>query len=77
MNAAPGLLESAYEGASARELSLRGISHVRQKSLPVQYKGASIDIGFRLDLLVENRLVVEMKAVEKLLPLFIAVSLIL
>lgn len=65
----PGLLESAYEGAYSHELTLRGIPHVRQKMMPVHYKGALIEAGYRLDLLADDRLVVELKAVEKLLPI--------
>lgn len=65
----PGLLESAYEGAYSHELTLRNIPHVRQKMMPVQYKGVSIETGYRIDILAEDRLVVELKAVEKLLPI--------
>jgi GxxExxY protein len=65
----PGLLESAYEGALSHELTLRGIPHVRQKMVPVHYKDASIETGYRIDVLVDDRLVVELKAVEKLLPI--------
>lgn len=65
----PGLLESAYEGAYSHELNLRNISHVRQKLQPVTYKGLLIDSGYRLDILAEDRVVVELKAVEKLLPI--------
>lgn len=65
----PGLLESAYESAYAHELQLRGIGHERQKLQPVSYKGAPIDAGYRLDILAEGRVVVELKAVERLLPI--------
>lgn len=65
----PGLLESAYEGAYAHELSLRHIPHIRQKPIPVIYKGILIDTGYRIDILAEERVVVELKAVEKLLPI--------
>ncbi len=65
----PGLLESAYEGAYAHELTLRGISHQRQVLMPVHYKDAVIETGYRIDVLAENRLVVELKATEKLLPI--------
>ena len=65
----PGLLESAYEGAFAHELGLRGIPHVRQKPMPVPYKGVLIETGYRLDILAEDRVVVELKAVERLLPI--------
>lgn len=65
----PGLLESAYEGAYAHELTLRHIPHLRQKLMPVSYKGILIDTGYRIDVLAEDRIVVELKAVEKLLPI--------
>jgi GxxExxY protein len=64
----PGLLESAYEECLCHELSLAGISYERQKPLPVHYKGVNLDCGYRLDLVVEHKLVVELKAVESLLP---------
>ncbi len=65
----PGLLESAYEGAYAHELTLRGIPHERQKLMPVHYKGMAIDAGYRIDIIADQRVVVELKAVEKLLPI--------
>lgn len=65
----PGLLESAYEGAYSHELTLRQIPHVRQKQMPVTYKGILIDAGYRIDILAEERVVVELKAVEKLMPI--------
>jgi GxxExxY protein len=65
----PGLLESAYESAFSHELTLRAIPHVRQRPLPLVYKSRAIETGYRIDLLVDDRLVVELKAVEKLLPL--------
>ena len=65
----PGLLESAYEECLCRELSLRGIPFERQRSLPVEYKGLRLDCGYRLDLLVADTVVVEIKAVESLLPI--------
>ncbi|HET7537657.1 MAG TPA: GxxExxY protein [Candidatus Didemnitutus sp.] len=64
----PGLLESAYEGAYCHELELRGLSYVRQQTFPITYKGAKIDAGYRLDLVVDDRLLIELKAVEKLAP---------
>jgi GxxExxY protein len=57
----PGLLESAYEECLAHEMSLRGIPFERQKSLPVIYKGTQLDCGYRLDFLVEESVVVELK----------------
>ena len=65
----PGLLESAYEECVCRELALRGISFERQKSLPVDYKGLKLDCGYRLDLLVEGLVVVEVKPIETVLPI--------
>ncbi len=65
----PGLLESAYEGAYSHELTLRHILHIRQKLMPVAYKGVLIETGYRIDILAEDRVVVELKAVEKLLPI--------
>ena len=65
----PGLLESAYENALAYELSTAGLMAQRQVDVPVVYKKAKLDCGFRIDLLVEKQLVVELKSVESLLPL--------
>ena len=65
----PGLLESTYEHCLARELSLRSTPFRRQVELPVRYKGERIDAGYRLDLLVDERVIVEIKAVERLLPI--------
>lgn len=66
----PGLLESAYEEALCHELTLRGVSFERQKSVPVVYKGMNLSCGYRLDLLVENKIVVELKAVKQIEPIF-------
>lgn len=60
----PGLLESAYEVCMCRELSLRGIRFEKQKNLPVEYKGIKLESGYRIDLVVEERAVVELKTVE-------------
>ena len=65
----PGLLESAYEICMAHELTLRGLSFERQKPLPVIYKEVKLEEGYRIDLLVEGRIVVELKAIEKLAPI--------
>jgi GxxExxY protein len=65
----PGLLESAYEECLAHEMSLRGMPFERQKPLPVIYKGTQLDCGYRLDFLVEETVVVELKAIDKLLPI--------
>jgi GxxExxY protein len=64
----PGLLESAYEECLCRELTLAGIRFERQKSLPVRYKEVDLDCGYRLDLVVEGKLIVELKAIDGLLP---------
>ena len=65
----PGLLESVYEQALAYELHSNGISVQTQVALPVAYKAVKLDCGFRLDLLVENQLVVEIKSIEALAPI--------
>jgi GxxExxY protein len=66
----PGLLESVYEICLAHELSKRDLKFRTQVSLPIVYDGLRLDGGLRIDLLVENQLVVELKAVEAMLPLF-------
>ena len=68
----PGLLESAYEHCLCHELSLEGLEFEQQKPLPVFYKGVKLDCGYRLDLVVEGRLILELKAVETLLPIHAA-----
>jgi GxxExxY protein len=62
----PGLLESAYEVSMGRELTLREIPFQSQVEVPVEYKGVRLDCGYRIDLLVANRVVVELKSVEHL-----------
>ena len=64
----PGLLESAYEECLCHELRLRNIAFQRQVPLPVEYKGIKLDCGYRLDLLVENVLILEIKCLEHVLP---------
>ncbi|HVN21231.1 MAG TPA: GxxExxY protein [Dongiaceae bacterium] len=64
----PGLLESAYEECLCHEFHLRGIGFQRQVPLPVEYKGVKLDCGYRLDLLVENVLILEIKCLEHILP---------
>ena len=64
----PGLLESAYEQCLCHELHLRKIPFVRQLELPVAYKGRKLDCGYRIDLLAKDAVVVEIKAVPRLLP---------
>lgn len=65
----PGLLESAYEACLVYELAERKLKIERQKGLPVVYRGVHLDCGYRIDLLVENQVVVEIKAVERLEPI--------
>ena len=62
----PGLLESAYQHCLQHELESRGLAVRREVGLPVIYKGVALDVGYRLDLVVENAVIVEIKAVEAL-----------
>jgi len=62
----PGLLESACQRCLRRELEILGVPHEFEKLLPLQYKGVSLDCGYRLDLLVAGQVVVEVKAVQKI-----------
>jgi GxxExxY protein len=62
----PGLLESVYEQALCHELHLRGISFTRQQSVPIPYKGIRLGTDLRLDLLVEDKVIVDLKAKEEL-----------
>jgi GxxExxY protein len=65
----PGLLESAYEECLCFELASAGIKFQRQVALPIEYKGIKLDCGYRLDIFVENLIVIELKAVERVLPI--------
>jgi GxxExxY protein len=65
----PGLLESTYEECLCFELNLRNLEVNRQVKLPVKYKEVQLDIGYRLDLFVENKVIVEIKTVDKLMPI--------
>ncbi len=65
----PGLLESAYQSCLAFELKQLGLKLEEQKPLPIVYKDVKLDCGYRLDLVVEDEIIVEIKAVEKLLPI--------
>jgi GxxExxY protein len=65
----PGLLESTYETCLCRELSLRTISYQRQVPLPVGYRGLELDCGYRIDLIVEGSVIIEVKSVRKVLPI--------
>ncbi|MBL8889741.1 MAG: GxxExxY protein [Planctomycetaceae bacterium] len=66
----PGLLESAYEVCLVHELRSRGLNVQAQVLLPIEYEGLKLDAGYRIDLLVEETVIVELKAVEKILPLY-------
>jgi GxxExxY protein len=68
-NLGPGLLESTYEECLCHELSQRGIPFERQKPVPVMYKGVKLDCGYRLDLLVADKVILELKSVEALAPI--------
>ena len=65
----PGLLESAYEECLCHELSVLGIHFERQKPLPVKYKTVNLACGYRLDLVIEHKIILELKAVESLLAI--------
>lgn len=65
----PGLLESTYQTCLARELSARNIPFEREKPLQVTYKGELMECGYRIDFLIRDRVVVELKSVDKLLPI--------
>ena len=64
----PGLLESVYEIVLERELLNRGLGVERQRSIPIEYEGLKIQDAFRIDLLVENQVIVELKSVEHIKP---------
>ena len=65
----PGLLESTYEHCLARELSLNNIEFITQHPLPVEYKGVRIDCGYRVDVLIANEIILELKTVHELMPI--------
>jgi GxxExxY protein len=65
----PGLLESVYERCLAHELTMQGLRFMRQVRVPVEYKGIQLDCGYRADFVIESRIVLELKAIEGLLPL--------
>jgi GxxExxY protein len=64
----PGLLESTYEMCLCRELNIRGIPFERQVPIPVEYKGIKLDCGYRADIVVNGSILVEIKAIDSLLP---------
>ncbi len=65
----PGLLESAYHGCLVHELRKRGLRVQTEVTLPVRYDGILIDLGYRLDIVVEESIIIELKAIDKLLPI--------
>jgi len=65
----PGLLESAYERCLSYELICAGLRHVSRMELPIDYKGTKLDCAYRIDLLIEEEPIVELKAVDRLLPI--------
>jgi GxxExxY protein len=65
----PGLLETAYAACLSRELDLRGISYEKEKPLPVTYKGTDLDCGYRLDFVIGNQLILELKTCESIQPI--------
>ena len=65
----PGLLESAYEACLAHELTKRGLFTERQKAQPIFYDGITIDVGYRMDLLVDDCIIIELKAVDQIIPI--------
>lgn len=68
----PGMLKSAYEACLIYELKKNGLSAISQSMLPVIYDGNKIDAGYRIDIMVENELIIELKAVERTLPVHTA-----
>ena len=65
----PGLMESVYEKCLSFELTKAGLKYEIQRALPVHYKGIKIDCGYRIDILVEDKLIVELKSVDKVMPI--------
>lgn len=68
----PGLLESVYEVCLCKELNSRGVNFLRQVSLPINYKGETLDADFRIDILVEEEIIIELKSVEIMHPVYTA-----
>ena len=71
----PGLLESVYEKCFIRELELKGLNYVSQRIVPLNYKGIQLDADLRFDVLVEDLIVTELKAMEGILPVHEAIVL--
>ena len=69
-NLGPGLLESTYEKCLARELTLENIPFKVQYPLPIEYKGIKLDCGYRIDLLIDDNLIVELKSVDRFLNIY-------
>ena len=65
----PGLLESTYEQCFCIELGLRSLAYERQKEIPITYKGVNLDCAYRLDIVISNQLIVELKACEEIQPI--------
>lgn len=65
----PGLLESAYQACFVHELGLRGVAYQKELPILLNYKGVRIEVGFRADVIIEQKLLIELKAVEQLLPI--------
>lgn len=68
INLGPGLLESVYEEVMCFELQARGLKVIRQQGLPVIYKGIKMELGFRADLIVEDKVIIEIKSIEAIAP---------
>ena len=68
-NLGPGLLESTYEQCLAYEMKAAGIAFKLQHALPVEYKNIKLDCGYRIDMLVDNSIIIELKSVDKILPI--------
>ena len=68
-NLGPGLLESAYEECLCHELSIQGLLFEKQKPLSIDYKGKKLDCGYRLDIVVEKAVIIELKSCEKIEPI--------
>ncbi len=66
----PGLLESTYEECLCHELRLAGLNFKKQLKLPVDYKGVKLDCGYRVDILVMDKVIVELKAVDRIIPIY-------
>ena len=68
-NLGPGLLESTYERCLAHELNANGLKYETQKEIPIDYKGIKLDAGYRIDIIVEDNVILELKSAEKILPI--------